>query len=138
MPTICRGPKPATANYSFKSHPITDGSNIYTLARRVIGLLLNDAAENYPLYKDRGQQLYQNMFQETSFPWDATRILLIDSGKLDAGCAMHVCVLIAQSCPTLCDLMDYSPPGPAVQGVLQARIVEWVSIPFRGSSRLRD
>ena len=138
MPTICRGPKPTTTNYSFQSHPITDGSNIYTLARRVIGLLSNDAAEKYPLSKDRGQQIYQNMFQETSFPWDATRILLIDSGKLDAGCATRVCVLIAQSCPTLCNRMDYSPPGPAVQGVLQARIVEWVAIPFRGSSQLRD
>jgi len=35
--------------------------------------------------------------------------------------------------------MDYSPPGSSVHGVLQARILEWVTIPFsRGSSLPRD
>ena len=41
-----------------------------------------------------------------------------------------VCMLVAQSCPTLCDPMGYSPPGSSVHGVLQARILEWVAIPF--------
>ena len=46
-----------------------------------------------------------------------------------------VVVLIAQLCPTLCDPMDYSWPGSSVHGILQARILEWVTIPFsRGSS----
>ena len=41
----------------------------------------------------------------------------------------------AQLCPTLCDPMDCSPPGSSVHGILQARILEWVTIPFsRGSS----
>ena len=41
--------------------------------------------------------------------------------------------------PTLCDLMDCRLPGSSVHGVLQARILEWVAIPFsRGSSRPRD
>ena len=31
-----------------------------------------------------------------------------------------------QSCPTLCDPIDGSPPGSAVLGILQARILEWV------------
>ena len=44
-----------------------------------------------------------------------------------------------QSCPTLGDPMDYSPPGSSVHGILQARILEWVAISFsRGSSRPRD
>ena len=44
-------------------------------------------------------------------------------------------VLISQSCLTLCDPMDCSPPGSSVYGKLQARILEWVAIPFsRGSS----
>ena len=48
-------------------------------------------------------------------------------------------VLIAQSCLTLCDPMDQSLPGSSVHGILQARKLEWVAIPFsRGSSRLRD
>ena len=44
-------------------------------------------------------------------------------------------VLAAQSCPTLCDPMDCSLPSSSVHGILQARILEWVAIPFtRGSS----
>ena len=37
-------------------------------------------------------------------------------------------VLVAQSSPTLCDLMDRSPPGSSVHGTFQARILEWVAI----------
>ena len=48
-------------------------------------------------------------------------------------------VLTVHSCPTLCDPMDCSPPGSSVHGILQARILEWVAIPFsRASSQLRD
>ena len=44
-----------------------------------------------------------------------------------------------QLCPTLCDPMDCSPPGSSVHEILQARILEWVAIPFcRGSSQPRD
>ena len=43
-------------------------------------------------------------------------------------------VKVAQSCPTLCDPIDYT-----VHGILQARILEWVAFPFsRGSSQPRD
>ena len=35
-----------------------------------------------------------------------------------------------QSCPTLCDPIDGSPPGSAVPGILQARILEWVATSF--------
>ena len=53
--------------------------------------------------------------------------------------SLCVYVLVAQLCPTLCKPMDYSPPGYSVQGILQARVIEWVAIPFsRGSSQLRD
>ena len=44
-----------------------------------------------------------------------------------------------QSCPTLCHPVDYSPPGSSVPGILQARILEWVTVLFsRGSSQPRD
>ena len=44
-----------------------------------------------------------------------------------------------QSCPTLCDPVDCSPPGFSVHGILQARIPEWIVMPFcRRSSRPRD
>ena len=37
---------------------------------------------------------------------------------------------VAQSCPTLCDPIDSSPPGFPVPGILQARMLEWVAISF--------
>ena len=37
---------------------------------------------------------------------------------------------LLQSCPTLCDPIDGSPPGSAVPGLLQARTLEWVAIAF--------
>ena len=51
-----------------------------------------------------------------------------------------VCVCVfAQSYLTLHDPMDCSPPGSSVHGILQARIPEWVAVPFsRGSSWIRD
>ena len=40
--------------------------------------------------------------------------------------------MCAQSCPSLCNPMDYSPPGSSVHGIFQARILEWVAISFSG------
>ena len=46
---------------------------------------------------------------------------------------------IAQSCPTICDPVDCSPPGSSIHGTLQARTREWVAISFsRGSFWPRD
>ena len=39
-------------------------------------------------------------------------------------------MLVAQSCPTLCDPMGCRPPGSSVHEILQARIQEWVAISF--------
>ena len=41
-----------------------------------------------------------------------------------------MCVLVTQSCPTLCNPMDCSLPGSSVHRLLEARILEWVTIPF--------
>ena len=46
--------------------------------------------------------------------------------------SVKVKVLVTQSCPTLCDPMDYSPPGSSVHGILQARILGWVPFPPPG------
>ena len=58
----------------------------------------------------------------------------------------HICmdqqkvkVKVTQLCPTLCDFMDYTTPDYTVHGILQARILEWVTFPFfRRSSQPRD
>ena len=49
-----------------------------------------------------------------------------------------IVVLIAQSCPSLCDSTDCSLPGSSVHGILQARILEWVAIPSPGMSSICD
>ena len=50
-----------------------------------------------------------------------------------------MCMKLLQSCPTLCDPVDRSPPGSSVHGILQASILEGVVISSsRGSSRPRD
>ena len=52
---------------------------------------------------------------------------------------MHVCVLLLQQCPSLCNPMDYNPPGSFIHGILQAGILEWVAGPSsRGSPRPGD
>ena len=52
---------------------------------------------------------------------------------------LKVKVLVAQSCVILCHPMNCSLPGSSVHGTLQARILEWVAIPFsRWSSEFRD
>ena len=48
-------------------------------------------------------------------------------------------MLCDQSCPTLCNPMDCSPPGSSVREMFQARILDWVAISYsKGSSRPRD
>ena len=56
-----------------------------------------------------------------------------DPAPLDTQAQEGECRVVcahAQSCPTLCDPLDCSPPGSSVHGVLQARILEWVAISF--------
>ena len=78
--------------------------------------------------------------------WDPRKILLLlllpyilfcRSFSHNYHClAETVKVLVIQSCPTLCDLMDYSPPGSSVHGILQTRTLEWV--PFSFQAHLPD
>ena len=75
----------------------------------------------------------------------------INSGKayvcMNACVCVCVCVFVRacmcakslHSCRTLCDLMDCSPPGSFIRGILQARILEWVAMPSsKGSSQPSD
>ena len=52
---------------------------------------------------------------------------------------MCVGAKLLQSYPTLCDPMDWSPPGSSVHGIPQAKVLEWVAMPSsRKSSQPRD
>ena len=53
--------------------------------------------------------------------------------------AIYYMCLVIQSCLTLCDPLDCNPPGSFNQAIFQARILEWLAVPFsRGSSHPRD
>ena len=59
--------------------------------------------------------------------------------KLTQHSKATVCAESLQSCPALCNSMDYSPSGSSVYGILQARLLERVCVPSsRGASRPRD
>ena len=83
-----------------------------------------------------------------SFPWEQSSLSYWFSKKPSWSHTIEIWnwankgvvkVLVAQPCPTLFDPIDCSPPGSSVHGILQARILEWVAIPFsRGSSWPRD
>ena len=45
-------------------------------------------------------------------------------------CSAAAAAKSLQSCPTLCDPIDDSPPGSPIPGILQARTLEWVAISF--------
>ena len=48
-------------------------------------------------------------------------------------------VFVAQSCPTLCNPVDCSPPGSSVHWILQARILEWVAISsYEGTNPINE
>ena len=61
----------------------------------------------------------------TPSPWKA---LLASQASAAAATSL-------QSCPTLCDPTDGSPPGSPVPGILQARTLEWIAISFSNASK---
>ena len=61
--------------------------------------------------------------------FQADSLLLETPGKPNDGAAATAAESL-QSCPTLCDPIDSSPPGSPVPGTLQARTLEWVAMSF--------
>ena len=79
----------------------------------------------------KGMYLLSGSLQSPSFHHFSIPTLKVKFWKLK--------VLVSLSCPALCDPVDRSPPGSSVHGILQAKILEWVVIPFSsGSSWPRD
>ena len=63
-------------------------------------------------------------------PWGRKESDTTEQLSLSLKYSSLVVVLVAQLCPTRCDPMDYGLPGSSVHGILQARILEWIAIPF--------
>ena len=57
-------------------------------------------------------------------------LLIKQSVRLKQGPHFPAAAKSLQSCPTLCDPIDGSPPGSPIPGILQARTLEWVTISF--------
>ena len=68
-------------------------------------------------------KILQNWPLQSNWP-----IYTLDLNFLQLNACVHAQSL--QLCPTVCDSMDYSPPGSSVHGILQVRIMEWVAISF--------
>ena len=75
-------------------------------------------------------------------PGQETKIsvaMLCSQRKRQLICPQSRCVLVTQSCPTLCDPTNCSPQSSSIHVILQTRILEWIAISFsRGSSQPRD
>ena len=70
-------------------------------------------------------------FAEGNAKWEVTledSLVVLTKRNILLPYDLDVKVLVIQSCLTLCDPMDCSPPGSSVHGVSQARILEWVAI----------
>ena len=77
--------------------------------------------------------------QKSWHPRKGTKLSVLSFNKPKNRLTMCVPAQSLESCPTLFDPTDCSPPGSSVHGILQARILEWVAMPSsRGSSRPRD
>ena len=91
------------------------------------------------LLLDRGALAWRTLIHQVlSRLCRSLELLHIHPLQLPCGrcCSLDCCRLVAQSCPTLCNSMDCSPPGFPIHRILQARILEWIAMPsFRGSSQ---
>ena len=84
--------------------------------------------------------------EESLHPWDKSQLIIVyvPFNVLDFAYSIRLTASLLpskspayfssakslQSCPTLCDPIDGSPPGSSVPGIFQARILEWVAISF--------
>ena len=85
------------------------------------------------------QNVFWRVTDEQPAPHVCSSCLALHPKTLFSKLLLSCYCLVAPSCPTLCDPVDSSPPGSSVHGVLQARILEWVTITFsRGSFYPRD
>ena len=75
----------------------------------------------------------RGIFQARVLEWGAIALQLVVLYQFQVySKVIHlcICVLLTQSCPTLCNPRNYSSPGSSVHGILQTQILEWMAIPF--------
>ena len=97
--------------------------------------------KGYPLQYSCQENYMDCIVHGVEKEWDTTYRLNSSSSKLKT--SLHTAAAAAakslQSCPTLCNPIDGSPPGSPIPGILQARTLVWVvMLSSRGSSQSRD
>ena len=112
-------------NHMFSACCVPNSALGPTDTKKTCDLFGRSYTDEILLYKKLNQVIKINL-------WDVWRYMCV--------CVcVCVCIRSLQSCSTLCDNMDYNPPGCSVHGILQARILEWVAMPSsRGSSQSSD
>ena len=105
---------------SLPSAPFLECDYISNVERNVPFSLWNSGSP-HPYDSVLAKLLYHRLSVPLAPPFKQT------SGKFSLTSA--VLCLVAQSCQTLCNPIDCSPPGSPVHGILQARILEWVAVP---------
>ena len=114
------------------SHPyMTTGKTIaltrWTFVGKVMSLLWNMLSRLVITFLPRSKHLLISWLQSPS-------AVILGPKKIKSDTVSTVSPSVAQSYPALCDPMDCSLPGSSIHRILQARILEWVAIPFsRGS-----
>ena len=109
---------------------------IYVPLKISVCILITEFRVLFPLIKYVYMEVA--LLRQCYSKWRIILISRLKNSQVKYVCAcMHVKSL--QSCVTLCDSMDCSPPGSSVHGVFQVRILEWVDMSScRRSSWLRD
>ena len=77
---------------------------------------------------DSTSRLLKKLYTGSIYKWVSQVVLAVKNLPADTAAAAAAKSL--QSCPTLCDPIDGSPPGSVIAGILQARTLEWVAISF--------
>ena len=102
----------------FKSRDITLPTKVHLVKAMVFPVVMY-GCESWIIKKDESQRIVA--FQL----WCWRRLLRVPWTQDQTATAKSL-----QSCPTLCDPIDGSPPGSPVPGIVQARTLEWVAISF--------
>ena len=91
--------------------------------------------KGYPLQYSGLENSMDSMgLQRVGHDW-ATFTFTVPRMCVCSQCLACVCAHMLQLCLTICDPMNYSPPGFSIHGTPKARLLEWISMPFsRGSS----
>ena len=86
------------------------------------------------LYLDQQQQKQQQKwFLELESTSSEYAVKIVEMTKKKKRLTiLHMYAKLLQLCPTVCNPMDHSRPGSFVHGILQARMLEWVAMPFSG------